>query len=213
MEPLTRPAGRFFAIAAVTLGLSAVATAQDRPDITPGLWEMQMIKAPDGARMPDPAKMKAAMEKMQAQMASMPPEQRARMEQMMGHSGIAMSDTGMRMCLTSASLEHNGVPMENRPGCTTEIKTRTPQRWVASTVCTQPPSTGQVEAIFEGRTSYLVNVTGTRTDQGQQKPFSMSMRYKFVAADCGGVKPIDEVMREQQQRMKAGGYQPLYQAH
>ncbi|HET8731965.1 MAG TPA: hypothetical protein VFM34_12765, partial [Moraxellaceae bacterium] len=122
MESLTRPTGRLFAIVALSLGLSAVATAQDRPDITPGLWEKQMIKAPDGARMPDPAKMKAAMEKMQAQMASMPPEQRARMEQMMGHSGIAMSDTGMRMCLTSASLEHNGVPMENRPGCTTEIK-------------------------------------------------------------------------------------------
>ena len=100
----------------------------------------------------------------------------------------------MRMCLTNASLEHNGVPMENRPGCTTEVKTRTPQRWAATTVCTQPPSTGEVEAVFESPTSYLVNVKGTRTDQGQQKPFSMSMRYKFVAADCGGVKPIDEVM-------------------
>lgn len=208
MEALPHPAGRLLAIATLTLGLCAGAAAQDRPDIKPGLWEMQMIKAPEGAPMPDPAKMKAAMEKMQAQMAGMPPEQRKRMQQMMGNSGVAFSETGMRTCLTAAGLARNGVPMENRPGCTTEVKTRTPQRWVASTVCTQPPSSGEVEAVFESPTSYLVNVKGTRSDQGQQKPYSMSMRYKFIATDCGGVKPMDEVMREQQQRLKANPAQP-----
>lgn len=208
MEPLTRPAARFLALAALTLGLCTAAAAQDHPDIKPGLWEMQMIKAPEGVQMPDPAQLQAAMAKMQAQMASLPPEQRQRIQQMMGNSGISFSETGMRMCLTAASLERNGVPMENRPGCTTQVKTRTPQRWVASAVCTQPPSSGEVEALFESPTSYLVNVKGTRSDQGQQKPFSMSMRYRFISADCGSVKPIDEVMREQQQRMKANPYQP-----
>lgn len=218
MDPLTRPAGRLPAPAApactlglalgLTLGLCGTAAAADRPDIKPGLWEMQMLKAPEGAQMPDPAKMKAAMDKMQAQMAAMPPAQRARMQQMMGNSGVAFSETGMRSCLTAASLARDGAPMESRPGCSTTVKTRTPQRWAATTVCTTPPSTGEVEAIFESPTSYLVNVKGTRTDQGQQKPFSMSMRYKFVGADCGNVRPMDEVVREQQQRMKAGGYKP-----
>lgn len=208
MDPLTHPAGRLLAIATLTLGLCAGAAAQDRPDLKPGLWEMQMIKAPDGVQMPDAAKMKAAMAKMEAQMAGLPPEQRKRMQQMMGNSGVAFSDTGMRMCLTAASLARNGAPMDNRAGCTTTVKTRTAQRWAATTVCTQPPSSGEVEAVFESPTSYRVNVKGTRADQGQQKPYSMSMRYQFIATDCGGVKPIDEVAREQEQRLKAIPAQP-----
>lgn len=208
MDPLTRPAARLLAIAALTLGLSAGAAAQDRPNLKPGLWEMQMTKAPEGAGMPDAAKMKAAMAKMEAQMASLPPEQRKRMQEMMGNSGVAFSGTGMRLCLTAASLARDGVPMDNRAGCTTTVKTRTAQRWAASTVCTQPPSRGDVEAVFESPTAYRVNVQGTRADQGQQKPYSMSMRYQFIASDCGGVKPIDEVAREQQQRMKAAPAQP-----
>lgn len=195
METLNRTAARLLAMTALTLGLCAGAAAQDRPDLRPGLWEMQMIKAPEGAGMPDPAKMKAAMAKMEAQMASLPPEQRKRMQQMMGNSGVAFSETGMRMCLTAASLARDGAPMDNRAGCTTTVKTRTAQRWVATIACTQPPSSGEVEAVFESPTAYRVNVKGTRADQGQQKPYSMSMRYQFIGSDCGGVKPVDQLAR------------------
>lgn len=169
------------------LGLMAGLGQAAGPDIKPGLWEMQMQQA-QGAGMPDMAKMQQAMQQMQAQMAQMPPEQRKMMEQQMGNMGVAFSDKGVRICMTADDIKREAIPVSD-DNCKNTIKTRSAKRWVMSTVCTQPQMVGEAEAIFESPTAYAVKMKGTMTEKGKSRPFDMSMRWKYVSADCGKIKP------------------------
>ncbi len=173
-------------IAGALLAMAGQAQAAG-PDIKPGLWEMQIQQA-KGMNMPDMAEMQKAMKQMQAQMAQLPPEQRKMMEQHMGNSGVAFSDKGMRICMTADDIKRESIPLSD-DNCKNTIKTRTAKRWVMSTVCTQPQMTGEAEALFESPTAYSVNMKGTMTEKGKTRPYDMSMRWKFVSADCGKVKP------------------------
>lgn len=190
METLIRLPARLLA-ATLALGLATGALA-DGPNIKPGLWEMQMDKGPGGAPAPDMAKMQEAMKKMQSQMAQMPPEQRRMMEEHFGDMSARFSATGIRTCMTPDDIKREEIPM-NDNNCKTTIKTRSSSRWVASSVCTKPQMTGEAEAIFESPTAYTVNVKGTVTENGQQKPYNMSMKMKFISSDCGAVKSFSEL--------------------
>lgn len=165
------------------------------PDIKPGLWEMKVEKVSGaGANgMPKSVDMEKAMKQMQAQLANMPPEQRKMIEDQMNAMGVAATGSGgIRVCLAEEDIKRNDIPLGDE-SCKTTIKTQTAKRWAASVVCTQPPTTGEVEAIFESNTAYLVKMQGKRTEQGKSMDYNMEMRAKFVAADCGKLKPVSQL--------------------
>lgn len=181
---------------AAVAGLMLVAVAQaEAPNIKPGLWEMKIESSSgSGANMPSAAEMEKSMKQMQAQLAKMPPEQRKMMEEHMGSMGMSFSANGaMRVCLDKEDIKRNDIPMSDDKSCKTTIKTQTAKRWAADVVCSQPPATGQVEALFESDTSYLVKIKGQRTTQGKSTAYAMDMRYRYVGSDCGGLKPMSQV--------------------
>lgn len=187
------------ALAALTLCLAASAHAAP-PQLKPGLWEMQM-QGGNGAGMPDMAEMQKAMQRMQAQMAKMPPEQRKMMEAQMGNMGVAVSGTGLRICLTEDDIKREEIPVSDGK-CTTKVVTRTASRWVADITCTEPPSQGQAEVIFESAKAYRMSMKGTMLRDGRQQPYSMSTRMQHVATDCGKIKPASELRAQHQQQMQ-----------
>lgn len=164
------------------------------PNLKPGLWEMKMENASGGPGMPSAAEMEKAMKQMQANLAKLPPEQRKMMEQQMGSAGMAFgANGGMRVCLAKEDIARNDIPLSDDKNCKTTIKTQTAKRWAADVVCTQPPTTGQVEALFETDTSYLVKVKGQRTAGGKTSSYAMDMRYQYLGSDCGGLKPLSQM--------------------
>lgn len=180
-------------LAMAVLGMTGLARAE-APDLKPGLWEMKVEKSSGGTGMPSGADMEKAMKQMQANMAKLPPEQRKMMEERMGNTGMMFgSNGGMRVCLDKEDIKRNDIPLNDDKNCKTTIKTQTAKRWAADVVCSQPPSTGQVEALFESDTSYLVKVKGQRTAAGKSSAYAMDMRYKYLGSDCGGLKPLSQM--------------------
>ncbi len=176
-------------VAMMVTGLTQAAA----PDIKPGLWEMKLEKVSGANGMPKGVDMEKAMKQMQAQLANMPPEQRKMIEDQMNAMGVASTGAGgIRVCLAEEDIKRNDIPLGD-DSCKTTIKTQTPKRWVASVVCTQPPTKGEVEAIFESNTSYVVKMQGKRTEQGKTMDYNMEMRASFVAADCGKLKPLSQL--------------------
>jgi len=81
--------------------ISTQASAQVR--MRPGLWEHSFtVKSQSG-------QMEKAMADMQQQMASMPPEQRKMMEDMMAKQGMSMGAQGrsVKMCITKEQAERD----------------------------------------------------------------------------------------------------------
>lgn len=183
------------------LALCLAASVHAAPSqLKPGLWEMQM-QGGKGAGMPDMAEMQKAMQNMQAQMAKMSPEQRKMMEAQMGNMGVAMSGTGLRICLTEDDIKREEIPVSDGK-CTTKVVTRTDSRWVADITCTEPPTQGQAEVIFESAKAYRMSMKGTVLRDGRQQPYSMSTRMQHVAMDCGKIKPASELRAQHQQQMQ-----------
>lgn len=185
------------------LGLSSASLATPL-QLKPGLWESHMEGSTPG--MPagvDTAKAQEAMKKMQAQMAQMSPEQRRMMEKYMGGMQDRFSsDGGIRICISPEDLKQEKLPLEQRSNqmdCKTDIVSRSSQRWVVKTQCSNPPMNSETEAIFESPTSYVVKSKGQMTRQGKSQPFAMTMRMKYLSPDCGGVKSASELRAQYQQ--------------
>lgn len=177
----------------LALLLSAAVEAAP-PAIKPGLWEMKVEKTSGGAQMPSGEQMEKAMKQMQARLAQMPPEQRKMMEAQFGDMSQRFGSNGaMRMCLDKEAIQRSDIPLGDDKGCKTTVKTQTAKRWVAEVSCSQPPTTGQVEALFESDTRYLVKVSGQRQHAGKTMAYAMDMRYHYLGSDCGGIKPVSQM--------------------
>lgn len=164
----------------VSVSVSMAVSAQS---VKPGLWE---VHSATGAA----AHMQQAQQQMQAQMAKLSPEQTKMMEKMMSERGVAMSAGAPRICLSKEQIEKKEMPVDQRPDCKTEVKTRSTQRWEARSVCTNPPSTANVVTTFESAEAYSTQIDGTMTRNGKTEPYSMGMKMRWVSADCGTLKPV-----------------------
>ena len=178
-----------FAIAVTTAVLlpSAMGLAHAQPQkMRPGLWEHSMaMKSQSG-------QMEAAMAEMQKSLASMPPAQRKQMEQMMAQSGVAMGAkvNVVKVCITPEDAARMEVPKYNDQ-CKQEVTQRSASTLKFKFTCTgQPPTSGEGEVTFNGPTAYTSkSVVNTRVD-GKPERMTMDQAGKWLAADCGAVKPI-----------------------
>lgn len=158
----------------------------------PGLWE---ITNKMGGSGDSGAKMAAAMEQMQKQMASMPPEQRKQMEKMMAQQGVNMAPgagggMSVRVCITKEMAARNETPAQTRGDCKHEQMQKSGNTTKFKFTCTKPPSSGEGEVTMNSSESYTMKMKMTSQAKGKPEQMTMDAQGKFVSSDCGSVKPI-----------------------
>lgn len=186
MTPAIRRTGLL--AAAVCLAASAWAA----PTLTqrkPGLWEVQTTTA--GAGMPQAPNMKDMM-------ANLPPEQRARVEQMMKDQGVGMGarPNSFRMCLSKEQAEKNEMSVQPDPDthCDNTMTPVSSREAKFTFQCRRKDGStmkGEGRAYDLTPESYAMDLRMT-VQQHQGAPMTMqtAQRGKWVGADCKGLKPI-----------------------
>ena len=171
---------------AALLAASAVAQAQST---RPGLWEMQY-------KMGGSPEVDKAMAQMQQQMAAMSPEQRKMMQDMMAKQGVRLAEPGagggmaMKVCITPEMAARSELPSQSEGDCTTTVVSRSGNTLKLKFACSKPPSTGEGTYTFSGDTAYTARTVLTQTEGGKPRTTTIEGGGKWLAADCGGVKPI-----------------------
>ena len=175
-----------FVLAAVTLAAACLPAGAQQ--LKPGLWEISN-------KMKGSAEMDKAMAEMQAQLASMPPDQRKQMEAMMSQRGVRMAPNAgagggmtMQMCMTKEMVERNDVPMQD--GCTVTRQQRTGNTMKMAFHCTKPPSSGEGEFTFMGSEAYKSHMVVNTQAKGKPEKMEMDGTGKWLGADCGSIKPV-----------------------
>jgi hypothetical protein len=171
-------------LAFVMLGLCAAAWAQN---LKPGLWEMTHdMKSTSG-------ELEKARALAQQQMANMPPEQRRMMEEAMAKHGVQMGGgTGamtMKACLTREMVERNEMPVQHG-NCKTTKQQRSGNTLKVVHTCTKPPSTTETEYTFQSPEAFTVKMTVHTTLNGRRDTMNVHGSGKWLAADCGNLKPM-----------------------
>jgi hypothetical protein len=177
-----------FAPVVVALALSA-ALPLAAQTLKPGLWQMQN-------KMSGNPELDQAMAEMQKQMASMPPEQRKQMEAMMAAQGVKMvpgaagGGMAVQMCMTKEMVERNELPVHQQGDCKTTTSGRTGNTMKVSFTCTNPPTTGEGQFTYLGNEGYTSRMTMRTQQNGKTETMTMEGSGKWLAADCGSVKPV-----------------------
>ena len=177
-----------FAIACI----GAVALPAAAQTLKPGLWEVTN-KMQGGS-----GQMQNAMSEMQKHMASMPPEQRQMIEQQMAKSGVKMGSAGpaggmsVQICMTREMVEKNELPSQ-QGDCKTTSQSRSGNTMKMAFACTNPPSSGDGQVTFNGPESYTSKVNVSTQVDGKPEKVSMEGTGKWLAADCGNVKPMGQM--------------------
>ncbi len=170
-----------FAIALALGALHAAAQTQ-----APGLWEHSfMMKSQDGQT-------DKAMAEMQKQLAAMPPDQRQQVEQMMASRGMSMGAQGpvVKVCVTKEDVARKAEPQFGE-GCTQQLVQRSANTMKVKFECTRPqPMKGEGEVSFISDKAYTgKSIIVTSLANGQTHQMAAEMAGKWLAADCGDVKP------------------------
>ena len=185
---------RFHPAAAAVLCAAAFCTAPAGAQaMKPGLWENTSKTTSQNPQIAQ------AMAEMQKQLASMTPEQRKSMAQMAGQSGAPQFDMNadgsvtIKMCITQKMIDEAGGnylgPQDGN--CTHKKSTLGPGMESFSYSCANPPASGQGKVSFQGGTSYRSTMTMTSSVTGQKETMVMVGTGKWLGANCGSIKPID----------------------
>ena len=171
------------ALSAAVLALTCSAAGAQTQ--APGLWEQSMTMKSQGGEM------EKAMADMQKQMAAMPPEQRQQMEQMMASRGVAMGAQGttVKVCISKEQAARPAEPRLNG-NCTQTDVQRSGNTVKFRFECSKPQaSKGEGEWTFVNDKAYTGKTTMQAEAGGKPQQMSMDMSGKWLAADCGDVKP------------------------
>jgi hypothetical protein len=151
-------------------------------DIKPGLWEFKSAMSMPG--MPD---MSAQMARMQEEMKKMPPEARKMMEQQMAAQGVAMGSGGaIRVCITPEDARRSDIYSGRNDGnCTYSNVSNSAKSVKGKISCTNPKASGDFEAVIDSPTHF----TSKMNMQSAEGSMKADTDARWIAADCGAVKP------------------------
>lgn len=172
-----------FVVGGAALTLAALSVQAQTQ--APGLWEHTIkMKSTDG-------KAEAAMEQMRKQIEAMPPEKRQQMEAAMRSSGLALGAGGttMKVCVTKEEAERPPEARLARSDCTHKDVQRSGNTMKFKFECAKPPSSGEGEMTFISDKAYAGKSLVTSTAAGKTQQMTMEMSGKWLASDCGDVKP------------------------
>lgn len=166
--------------------LAVLASAAGAQNLKPGLWEITH-KTQSGS-----GQMGQGMAQMQQQMASMPPEQRKMVEEMMTKQGVKAGPAGgmsVKVCMTREMVEKNEVPAQ-QGDCKTTQQSRSGNTMKMAFSCTNPPSTGEGQVTFTSPEAYSMRMAVNTKVAGKPERMNMDGSGKWLASDCGNVKPF-----------------------
>jgi hypothetical protein len=170
--------------AALPLILMGLASAVQAQKMAPGLWETTMtVKSADG-------QMENMAARMQAQMASLPPEQRRMMEEMMAKQGINVSAGqagAVRICISKEQAERVEPPASDG-NCRNDSFQRSGATVKYRFSCANPPTKGSGEFTLVSDKAYQGRVV-IESGGGKAGITEMQQRGKWVSANCGALKP------------------------
>lgn len=168
--------------------LACAALPAGAQTMKPGLWELSnTVSSGDG-------QMQSAMAEMQKQLASMPPEQRKAMQQMMERNGVQMNIGAggaltTRMCMTKEMIQRKEFPVQEGD-CKQKVTQQSASKMKIAFSCTRPPTSGEGEMTLDSDTSYRAKMHIKGTDGGRQQVVDMDVAGKWLSADCGTLRPI-----------------------
>jgi hypothetical protein len=168
--------------------LPALACAAGAQNLKPGLWEVtHKMQSSSG-------QMEQGMSQMQQQMANMPPEQRKMVEEMMAKQGMKPGAGGpggmsVKTCMTKEMVEKNELPAQ-QGDCKTTHQSRSGNTMKFGMVCTNPHSTGEGQVTFISPEAYSMKMVMHTKVDGKPEKMNMDGSGKWLAADCGNIKPM-----------------------
>jgi hypothetical protein len=160
-----------------------------------GLWEVRPTKqVVDGKDMT--AQMAAAQAQMQEQLAKMSPAQREQMQKMMGGQKLPTGGA-QRMCISAEMAAQDKPAMPPDAQCEPVKFQRSGNKTTFEINCTANGNTtvGTGESVTNGDTvtsrmdMTISNAQGRHTMQTESQ-------MKYLGADCQGVKPMDQLLKE-----------------
>ena len=169
------------ALSAAGVFVACSAVAQNAPPIKPGLWEVQSEREIDGKKAPD----------LGEQFKTMPPAMRERMVANMKQHGIDMSGPSgqMKICQSREMLDQ-GRWQNEQGNCKVDFTSRSNTAWKWRSTCSQPDSVTDGEAAFAGPERDTVKSSTTMAVQGQSQVTKMTLKAKWLGANCGDLKPF-----------------------
>ncbi len=173
----------------IWIAICSHAVAASAQDLKPGLWEIssKMTSASGEAE-------KAAAE-MRAQLADLPPEQRAMMEDMMAKQGVKLGGGAapgamtVKTCLTPEMVARNEIPAQQGK-CKTTSQPRTGNVVKMAFTCTDPPSSGEGVYTVVSPEAFTSQTVVRTSAGGTAETMNLDAKGKWLGADCGTVKPM-----------------------
>lgn len=168
--------------------LGAVGNAAWAQKIAPGLWEHAMTMKSDSGGI------EKQMAQMQQELAKMPPAQRKQMEQMMAGRGVGMGGgpgqpTTIQVCLTPEQAARDEWPQHDGR-CKQTSMERSGNKMRFKFACTgDPPTHGEGETTIENAKAHSGRVVVDSVVKGKPERMEIQTRARWLAADCGSVKP------------------------
>ena len=166
----------------------ACAQAAHGAALKPGLWEMTSKVA---AATPETMQ---ALAMAQQQMATLPPEQRRAIDQMLAQHGVTMQlaeggGVKVNFCLSKEQAENPRLP-SGQPGQCDTTQTPVPGGLNIAFRCSRPQSSGTGQVIFEGDSGYTMRMNVDSKVQGQAQNMTVESAGRWLSSDCGGTPPV-----------------------
>jgi hypothetical protein len=175
------PRFRYLIIACALAFAIHGAQAQTEPPMKPGLWQIHIENEINGQKTPD----------MSERMKNMSPETRKKVEAAMKQQGVDAGDNGGRKACYSREMIERGRWAEQQLGCKTDYSNHSATSWKWHSSCPQIGYEGDGEAIFSSSENYVVTSSGVMTSGGKARTTRSTITAKWLAADCGDLKPLD----------------------
>jgi len=163
--------------------------AADKPamlNVKEGLWETTVAHSTAG--MPDPSDI----------LSKLPPDQRARVEEMMKQKGMSMNGntTVTKSCITREKIEKGmAFASEKQQNCTRDIVSSSPSHIEVKYRCEESDKSGR-KTTSEGTANIdVVNSDTTKgsihnvtNNNGHDMTMDMTFTSKYLGPSCGDVK-------------------------
>jgi len=179
---------RLFAVVAAASLSAACMGAAHGAALKPGLWEMTSKVA---AANPETMQ---ALALAQQQMATLPPDQRRAVDQMLAQHGVKMElaeggGVKVNFCLTKEQAENPRLPA-GQPGQCSTTQTPVPGGMNVAFKCSKPQSSGTGQVIYDGDSGYSMRMNVDSTVQGQVQHMTVESMGRWLASDCGSTPPV-----------------------
>lgn len=156
--------------------ISTTSLAQAAFQLKPGLWEVQTTTSVNGKQINAGQKLNESMQKMS-------PAQRKQMEKMMGSKGLNFGENGVRVCHAKSTIAEKLI-QDPKSDCQIKDKKELADGIKFNIQCKNGNGTAEYHRTSD--TSYK-GFNEFQTPEGKSRT---EFTGKFLASDCGDVKPL-----------------------